>query len=163
MNSEPAIKAVPTAVWFLGLAGLLPFLGLTLLLSGAWPAADVPAPLNSKDAAVQAQLTYAAIILSFMGGVQWGLSMRSPAGHGRGANLGYVVSVLPALIAWFALMLTPPAVALIIMAAGFCALFAFDLMTVRTGVSPVWYPALRFPLTVVVTLSLIVSAYLVSV
>ncbi len=162
MRTEPAIKSVPTAVWFLGLAGLLPFVGLTWVLSGAWPGPGIPSLLASREAAVQAQLTYAAIILSFMGGVQWGLAMRAPAGQKRDAHLGYVLSVLPALIGWFALILAPPAVALLIMAAAFCALLAFDLLTVRSGVSPSWYPALRFPLTIVVTMSLIVSAYLVS-
>ncbi len=162
MNDKPAIKSVPTIVWLLGLSGLLPFVGLALLLSGAFSDLDRLRGLLSPDAAGNALLTYAAIILSFMGGAQWGLSMRAPSREANSAQLGYVVSVMPALLAWFAILLSPPAAAMLIMAAGFCALLAFDLTTVRNGIAPAWYPALRFPLTIMVTLSLIVSAYFVS-
>lgn len=162
MNDQPAIKSVPAVVWLLGLSGLLPFVGLTLALAGVFAGPDHWDGFLSPEAAGEAQLTYAAIILSFMGGAQWGLSMRAPSAAAYSAQLGYAVSVLPALLAWFAILLSPPAVAMLIMAAGFCALLAFDIMTVRSGVAPAWYPVLRFPLTIVVTLSLIVSAYFVS-
>lgn len=75
--------------WALGLAGLAPqaaALGVT-----AWGGADWSAY------GVDAAFGYAAVILSFLGGIWWGFGMRRATG--RGPLLG--VSVLPSLLATF--------------------------------------------------------------
>lgn len=142
-------RAVPASAWLLGAAGLIPFVGLAGVLAhgGILP----------KGEAAQALLLYGAVILSFMGGVQWGLTMRADA---AAPVVGFVASVVPALAGWFAVLLAPPDVAMLVIAATFCALLGYDTLTIGWGWTPRWYAALRFPLTVVAVLSLALGAYL---
>jgi hypothetical protein len=130
-------KDVPMIAWLLGSAGLLPFIGLVVLpLVGAMQA--IPANYFFQ--------LYAAVILSFMGGVHWGLAMHAPPHQ---ATLQLTISVVPALIAWGALG-TSLRTSLTILAAAFVALFVFDQWAMRRGLAPPWYSKLRLPLTAVV-------------
>jgi hypothetical protein len=139
------VTRVRPAVLALGWAGAIPFAALGFAASAglALPFAPVPALAG-----------YGTAILSFMGGAQWGLAMRGPAGL-----RGYVVSVLPALLAWIALLL-PARPGLVLLAAGFAALLAYDLFTVRRGEAPPWYAPLRAQLTGAVVLILLATAAL---
>lgn len=137
-------EAPPRSASLLGWAGVLPFAGLSALAAtGLQP----PLPVAPATALVG----YGAIILSFMGGAQWGLAVRSRAGL-----RGYAASVLPALLAWPCLAL-PPAPALAGLMAGFAGLLAYDLWTVRRGEAPAWYGRLRVRLTGAVLLLLAVG------
>lgn len=141
--------AVPTPALVLGAAGVLPFVFLTL---ATWVGFE---PFGRPPTSVQA--LYALAILSFMGAIHWGLAMARPVGS---ATWGYLLSVVPALVGWFALAFLPMRSALWVMAATFGLLLLYDLRAVRLGVAPAWYPALRVPLTVVVVASLAVTASL---
>jgi hypothetical protein len=84
--------AIPRPALLLGWAGVIPFAAfafataLELRLPGLRPEPIL--------------LAYAAAILSFMGGAQWGLAIgEAPVGGQRLA-----VSVIPALLAWTALL-----------------------------------------------------------
>lgn len=138
---------IPAAALLLGLAGLIPFIALPVL--------TVFGPVTWLPVAVQAHVSvpalslYAAVILSFMGGVQWGLAVAHPDAGPVTSLRRYGVSVLPALIAWFAL-LTPTRTALMVTASGFVLLLIYDLWTVRRGEAPAWYERLRILLTSVV-------------
>ena len=134
--------SVPKPAWVLGIAGLLPFVACATALQVGPPELFEPA--------YAALIGYSVAILSFMGGVQWGLAMRSDA---NGQWLAYGASVVPALLGWAAL-LSPPAVQLPALAAGFTLLLMYDLSAVRRGTAPVWYRQLRWPLTAVVVVCL---------
>lgn len=138
---------VPRPALVLGWAGVLPFAGLTAcrVLRLGLPFDPTPALLG-----------YAAAILSFMAGVQWGFTVRAPDGSWAGWR-GYAVSVLPALTAWLALLL-PPRPGLVVLATGFAALLAYDLWTVRHGYAPDWYGRLRLRLTAAVVALLAAAA-----
>ncbi len=134
--------AEPRPARLLGYLGLLPFVGGAVAV---WVAAPGPAALAER-----ALLAYAAIILSFMGAVHWGLAMHS--GHpARDRQLA--LSVVPALIAWVTLLL-PPLAAFPVMLLSFAALNAADWRAVEAGAAPAWYPSARLPLTVAVVTSL---------
>lgn len=140
-------RQVPQAAGWVGGFGLVPFVagaGLALATDLPW--------------AIDALRFYAAVILSFLGGVHWGLAIAdfgAPPGHGAGwTRLGG--SVLPALIAWVCLLL-PPAPGLLAMALAFAALLAADLLAVRRALAPPWYPRLRIPLTFVVAVCLTIA------
>ena len=83
MQSERTIPIVPLA---LGLGGLVPFVGLALLVVTGW-AARIG---MSGDLVRAALLAYGAIIASFLGGIRWGLALRE---SGRAAALDLVLSV----------------------------------------------------------------------
>jgi len=133
---------MPIKALLLGVAGLIPFAGL----SGAMAFAPSLAPAG----AWQMLVSYAAIILSFMGGVHWGLALRQAEGT------GYLAAVLPALWAWAAIAFLQPRPALGMIAAGFLALLIFDLYVIRAGGAPQWYKHLRIGLTAVVVGSVVI-------
>jgi hypothetical protein len=86
-------SGLPPVLPVLGYAGLLPFWALAL---GAWV---LPAHLSAQ--LQQLQLAYAAVILSFLGAVHWGLALEQR----RSEPLPYVWGVLPSLIGWLAVAL----------------------------------------------------------
>jgi hypothetical protein len=138
------VAAVPPVAATLGYAGAVPFLvGATGVALAHLPATPL--------------LAYGAVILAFMGGVHWGLGMpgTTPDAH------RLCLSVVPALLAWAALILGGRP-GLVLLAAAFVGLLALDLATTRRGVAPSWYPALRVPLTAVVVASLLLAAALTS-
>ena len=79
----------------LGYAGLLPFMGGALLIWLVLPEAHPYATL--------AMSAYAAVIISFLGGIHWGLAMR----HADPPAALLVWGVVPSLVAWLAVMMPP--------------------------------------------------------
>ena len=132
---------VPLTAAVLGAAGALPFIGL--LIAQRWGVE----PFGRAPLGVLA--LYAAVILSFMGAVHWGLAMAEFGGR-RDTTWSYIMSVMPALLGWFALAFLPMPVALGVMAFGFALLLLYDLRALRLGRAPAWYGRLRWPLTLVV-------------
>jgi len=151
MTSQRFSTAIPTAALTLGAMGLIPFVGL--LFAEIWALE----PFGRAPTLVLAQ--YAATTLSFMGAIHWGLAMGEYGGR-RDNSWAYAVSVVPGLIAWFALAFFPLTVALGIMAAAYVLLLFYDLSAVRRGAAPGWYSRLRPPLTFVVVPCLIFAAVL---
>ena len=142
---------IPTAAALLGAGGLIPFVGLA---AAAHFAGDVDASI-----AVEALRAYGAVILSFLGGIIWGLGI---AGFGGAAAkpreaLRLTVSILPSLFGWLALML-PEQSGLWLLASCFLMVLAVDLIMSRQGLAPRWYPALRWRLTVIAFLCLLVAS-----
>ena len=123
----------------LGAAGVLPFVAGALT---TWLVGDTRLGRWSLDAAT----LYGAVILSFLGGIQWGLILRKPdAKHSL-----LFLSVLPALLAWAALLLPQQlTLATLILCFPACLLVDFRLSI------PAWFRSLRMGLTVVVVASLI--------
>lgn len=146
---------IPRPALLLGWAGVIPFVALSAaLLAGLEPIREI---------AVRGLPGYAAVILGFMGGVQWGLEMSRPEGQAQAGQPepwrgGYAVSVLPALLAAAALLLAPRD-ALLLLAAGFAGLLLYDLLRIRSGIGPAWYARLRIALTCAVLVSLMAAVY----
>jgi hypothetical protein len=105
-GSETTAKA-------LGYAGLIPFVVFSI---GCW----IPLPYVTN--APYILITYGAVILSFMGAVHWGVAM---ANKDQQQGKFFISSVLPALIAWPALLLAQ-SLALVILLAGFIGLYTYD-------------------------------------
>lgn len=95
-TSLPA-GAPPAFALRLGYAGLLPFfLGAALV----WLVHD-----ELRPHVLAGLSAYAAVIVSFLGGIHWGAAFqRSETGHGA-----YVWGVVPSLVAWVAVMMPPDA------------------------------------------------------
>jgi len=112
-------------------------------------------PLPFVTDALSVLIAYAAIILSFMGAIHWGMAM-SATDKGRSQYM--IVSVIPALAAWVALI-TPVIPALTILLFGFIALYLYDSVVEKSQGFPAWYKSMRRNLTIVVALCL-AAAYL---
>lgn len=132
-----ATRSSPSA-WAqgLGYGGLIPFVGLAL---AAWLL-----PATQQAWAASALLGYSASILSFLGAIHWGLTMRNATGQSTGMLLWGVV---PSLMAWLALQL-PVAAGLLLAAAFLWACFAADRVVYRRMEMHAWLP-MRLLLTVV--------------
>jgi hypothetical protein len=138
---------VPPPAALLGLAGVIPFAASALAVTGPFATGAANA---FAEAAV---LAYGAVILSFLGGIQWGLAIdRGSASYG---HLG--VGVLPSLAGWVAL-LVGGWWGLLLLAAAFLAVLALDLRLTRDGMAPAWFPRLRLVLTHAVVLCLLLAA-----
>ncbi len=138
------------AVW-LGLAGLLPFLAAAL---GAWFG-----PAEWRGAALPALAAYGAVILGFLGAVHWGFALQAPRDAATAPRL--VLGVLPALVAWVALLL-PAAWALGLLALGILATTATETVAAGRGLLPAGYLRLRWCLSLVGAGCLIAGAYAAS-
>ncbi len=126
-----------TAQW-LGYAGLLPFLGLALAL-----AADIRLPGINPATALT---TYAAIILSFLGGVSWGLAVAGAVPTAAERRDLFLASVLPALIGWAAVLL-PFVTGIWILVLAFGGVYLHDRRVGARGRYPTWFMTLRRVLT----------------
>ncbi len=144
-TNNPFHTRVPRLPARLGMAGLIPFVVLSLAI---WLA-----PATYQVLINQALLLYASLILAFMGAVHWGLAMLQSEKDFQ-SQLG--LSVIPALVAWFAFFL-PEILNYSVLIITFALLCLFDTRMSKTGRAPNWYPNLRSPLTAVVVLSLIVA------
>lgn len=147
-DSSPGdAQPIPQAAAWLGGLGLIPFIAgaiAVVIVEAGW--ANIVLRY------------YAATILSFMGGVQWGLAIAADGAGERGEHLWrrLSLSVAPALIAWFALLSQAP-YDLIIIAAAFVFLLLVDLQAIKQGWAPAWYARLRITLTTIVLICLVVA------
>ncbi len=134
MNEVPRLPLV------FGALGLLPF----VFLSGGTLFAEDP----FRKSFVLALATYGAIILSFLGGIQWGMAIQDGSAPKPGPRI-FFLSVLPSLGGWAGLLLLPRHTGLLVLAAGYLLVLATDIRLSRQGHAPQWYPRFRWPLTLV--------------
>ncbi len=148
----------------LSLAGLVPFLAL-----GAVVLFD---PLGSH-VAIEVLVSYGAVVLSFAGAVHWGFALRDfahpaagpvPLQPGAERQL-LALATVPALIGWIALLamihLRAPALALFLLLAGNFGTVVVETIGKGKGVVAGNYLALRWSVSVVVLLVLLVVLFAV--
>lgn len=139
MSATPPI--LPRAALRLGFLGLAP-LGVSALISLSEHAS------TARLGAIAFSL-YAAVLLSFLGGVRCGFEiMRAPQTPN---GLRLLFSALPALAGWALAALVVYVTPVLGAAAIFAGLFAvqamWDYRSARDAGAPAWYPVLRQVLT----------------
>ena len=128
----------------LGYGGLLPFVAGALLVWLVWP--------EAHPYATAALSAYAAVILSFLGGIHWGVAFtRSDAPPSL-----FVWGVVPSLVAWVAVVM-PPSAGLVIHGAMLVACYLVDRRVYPAFGMARWLN-LRFRLTAVASLSCFLGA-----
>jgi hypothetical protein len=147
---------IPKAPLILGLAGLIPFVwGAATYLAD--PLAQWGArALGPRFVGPYVQLFYGSVILSFMSGVLWGFATKA---SGKQAATGYVLSVIPALWAFF-MTGGGPTTAGMNLIFGFLGLLALDFAFATWGLTPRWWMKLRLLLTSIVVACLAVGVFL---
>ena len=146
-DANPA--ALPRTVAWLGYGGLIPFLVLT--------------PVSLLDYHYgalwsDALYAYGAIILSFIGALHWGLAMSLPELSERQRSALFLWSVVPALIAWPAVLFSPP-IAAPLLVFGFITHYLQDRRLARQASLADWYLPLRLRLTSVAVVCLIAGVF----
>jgi hypothetical protein len=129
----------------LGYAGLIPFI---LLAIATWVAEP-----GHRAFAGLALAGYGAVIASFLGAIHWGLVMRGASKQSL-ALLGW--GVMPGLLAWVALMLSPAAGLLVIAAVLWVCLIVDRVVYPRFQVQG-WLP-MRLALTCIASASCVAGA-----
>jgi len=114
-------------------AGLIPFIGTAIIGAiGFWQA-----PL------AQAFLIYSAVILSFLGGIHWGLIMAKGMENPQGS---LVICMIPSIIGWLSVAFLPVLWALGVLAIVYMLWLKYDVKRVGQA----WYEKVRQPVTFVV-------------
>ena len=133
----------PTYATWLGRAGLLPFLGLLVLLY-----LDV----QHQQLWAKGLTTYTLAILCFLVGSWWGLALirRTPT--------ALLVSNIVVLVAFFGHVLLPTALFLLLGAALFLATVVFERRHALFHRQPPYYARLRLQLSVIASVSLLLAA-----
>ncbi|WP_297488746.1 DUF3429 domain-containing protein [Acidocella sp.] len=150
-----------TIAVLISLAGAVPFLVLAAIV--------LLDPLGSPTA-IEVLVSYGAVILSFLGAVHWGFALRDTAHPVNGEKLPPAVlgaerqllifGTIPAIIGWAALSLmlhfNAPALALFVLLAGFFITIVVETIGRGRGVVAGNYLALRWGVSVIVLLVLVV-------
>ena len=141
------ILKIPTGALILGLSGVLPFAwgAVTLLSEEAFNFGIEN--FGARFVGPLIQLSYGIIILCFMSGVLWGFATKMDR---KNTSLNYILSVIPALWAFFAMGRGPTSdtISLIV---GFIAVLLIDRHFYLLKLTPLWWMKLRIPLTLLVT------------
>ena len=148
------MQSVPALPRWLGLAGLLPQLTCVAVLYAG--------PAEWREAALAIAFAYAALILSFLGGMWWGIAAAAPAAQRRKA-LGWlwIAAVLPSLVALacflpWALDWAWPEPSLVML--GGALLVSLGVDAKLGALAPRWWMALRVPLSTGLGLATIAAA-----
>ena len=154
LNSNQTARSdasrVPSAAAWLGGLGIIPFAGLSL--------ATLFATGGLKAQLLFALMAYGAIILSFLGGIHWGLAIGAVPQTDNSLLRRIALSILPSLVAWVAL-LTSSSMGVLVLAAAFVAMLVVDIRASRMHEAPAWYPKLRWPLSCGAVAALILGTF----
>lgn len=146
---------IPRSALLLGLAGLIPFIFGTLTLFSPGLAQWGASTFGARFVGPYIQVFYGTIILAFMSGVIWGFATKA---GGAIATTGYVLSVIPALWAFF-MVGNDFASTATYLAAGFIGLLAIDFLFWKQDLAPPWWMHLRILLTAIVVTCLGITIY----
>ena len=141
---ETEKRKISPLVLTLGIAGLIPFVGLASLNFLLAP--------SYKDTIILSLLAYGASIGSFLGAIHWGLTMRDD-----NPNKMYLVwGVVPSLIGWVSLMIKPQIGLWLIAVLLWICLFIDSKIYPRYFLHH-WLP-MRLILTIIVSIACTISA-----
>lgn len=155
-----------TVAVLLSLAGLIPFLLIALVI--------LFDPLASR-VAIEVLVSYGAVVLSFIGAVHWGFALRDVAHPVAGVPLSPAVlgaerqlltfGVVPALIGWVALLamihFNAPGLSMFLLLAGFFVAIVVETIGKGRGVVASNYLAMRWAVSIVVLITLLVVLFAV--
>ena len=153
-TSRTADRTVPTVAQRLGYAGLLPQMAVVTVLVSHDP--------YWRFAALSLGYAYAALILSFLGGLWWGLAARQ---HEPVPAWVWIAAVMPSLIALasalpWAVGAAWPGPSLALLGIALIASLAVDVRLTRLGLAPSWWMRLRIPLSAGLGLMTLTAALL---
>ena len=147
VESEPK-SLLQSPALRLSLVGCIPIVVLTLWLI------SIPKDHVWRDDTIVLLKTYAALALSFLGGIRFGLAVATDETDQR---LALTATAIPVLMAWIAVTLSEPG-SLAMLAVAFSAQGAWDSIAAHRGAAPAWFGRMRVPLTVFVV-ALMIAAF----
>ena len=140
---KPETSGMPFSLAVFGGLGVIPFAVGAVL-------ANIPDAAQTGHWLI---IGYGAVILSFLGGIQWGVGLKATPR----AWLPYYVAIFISLTGWAA-MLLPPLWGITLLASGFVCAYIYDAISVGVFDLPGWFLGLRSLLTVSVLSCLALAA-----
>ncbi len=137
----------------LGIVGLVPFVFLSLACWIAHP--------EWMEGFVYAQSAYGIAILSFLGGIHWGVALTSPGLTALQIRRALIWGVVPSMIACASKLHF--GLGFFVLMFGFIVAYQIDKKLYVTYHIPDWFLVLRRRLTIVVVLALAVTLLAVNV
>ena len=134
------------------LAGTVPFVGLSVAVS-------LHMFGEHNRLVLDLLLTYAAVIVSFLGGIHLGVALARYADKPRIANLLIAESIWPSLIAWGLLFYGDIHIQLLVLTLLYSLMWAIDSLLYSNDVIPQWFFNLRCVITPIVVVSLYVAYF----
>ena len=137
--------------WLFAIVGAVVFAVLTAMMFSDRTQVRIPA--------IAGLVTLAAIVLSFLGGIEGGLALREEPARERARALAFVLGAVPALAAWGVLWLPSPHWQLSASLMLFIGVWVTDLWLARQGMVPSWFVDMRTAVTAVVGAILGIAIY----
>lgn len=150
-DTQATDTQIPKIALWLGLGGLIPFVFFTYVAVLGLNLFGYPL---DPFFGVIALLSYAAVILSFLGGVRWGMAMNRPC---RKQSILFALAIVPCLVGWVSANFLPFPIGLPLLIVAFVAHGIWDVMAVKRNAGPQWYAKLRIILTIGACLCLVVA------
>jgi ABC-type proline/glycine betaine transport system permease subunit len=142
MSQPVASPRIRRIAWVITCAGVIPFAVATAFLFSDDSHVRVPA--------IVSLVTYSAVVLSFLGGIEWGLALREEAGNDATRSMALGLSTVPSLAAWAVLWLPTPSYQLGTALGIFVVSWAADQWLSSRGLLPSWFVDLRTAVTALV-------------
>ena len=146
MSRPLASARIKRIAWILTIAGVIPFAVAIAFMFRGESHVRVPA--------IAALITYSAVVLSFLGGIEWGLALREEAGNEMTRAVALGLSTVPSLAAWTVLWLNGPTQQIGTAIGIFVFAWGADQYLASRGLLPTWFVDLRTAITGVVTVIL---------
>jgi len=143
LGSLKGLGQAPAPPLALGLAGVIPFVAAPAYMINTGAFCPTLATYH---------LGYGAVILSFLGGVRWGMAVDGSKFPPSSAWYHYTWSVTPSLMAWAALCLPSISAGYLTLIGGLGSAAYLDLIE---NAYPTWFKGLRILLTTVAVVSLV--------
>ncbi len=139
-------------------------LPLTLTIASAVPFVVLGVAVSMRsfednNFAIHALLSYSTVILSFLGGIHWGVAVSNYAHERKVANMLIAESVLPTTLAWGVLLHADLHIQLLVLTVLFTFVWAIDSVLVGRSIIPMWFFEIRCIITPVVVVSLYVAYF----
>src|SRR4051812_19539182 len=138
--------------WLLAITGTLIFAVMTAFLFSGENHVRIPA--------IAALVTFAAVVISYLGGIEFGLALREEGSNEGIRALAISMSALPSLAGWGVFWLPSPQQQIGVAIALFVMVWISDLYLARRGLIPSWFVDLRTAVTAIACVILGIAFYL---
>ena len=128
--------------WILAIVGAVAIGAMTAALFS--PEARIRVP------AIAALITFCAIVISYLGGIEGGLALHDQVGTEKTRAMSMCLSTIPSLAAWGVFWLPSPQYQIGASIALFILVWSADLWLARQGLIPPWFVDMRTVITVLV-------------
>jgi len=138
--------------WLLAITGVLIFAVMTAFLFSGEHHVRIPA--------IAALVTFAAVVISYVGGIEFGLALREEGSSERIRALAMSMSALPSLASWGVFWLPSPQQQIGAAIGLFVLVWFSDLYFAHRGLIPSWFVDMRTAVTAIACVILGVAFYL---